>query len=131
MGGFYLTDRVKEICWISIPMQLSFRHQKLRKEFEDRRELIRNRGEVRAKKIMTRMAQMEAAQNLAQLRPPQPGRFHPLTADKNGLLACDLDGPYRLIFESAHDPAPTLADGGLDWAQVTEVRIIGVQNYHE
>jgi len=112
-------------------MHISFKTARLRKEFEDQRALNRNRGAVQAKKIMMRLAQIEAVDNLAQLRPPQPGNFHPLSADKVGWLACDLDGPYRLIFESAHDPAPQLAAGGLDWKQVTEVCIIGVLNYHE
>lgn len=111
-------------------MHLEFKAEKLRKEFEDERALNRNRGAVQAKKIMIRMAQIEGAVSLEQLR-NQPGRFHALTEDKAGWLACDLDGPNRLIFEVANDPIPQLEAGGLDWAKVDQVRILGVLNYHE
>jgi proteic killer suppression protein len=53
-----------------------------------------------------------------------------LLHDHAGQLALDLDHPYRLIFEPADEPIPTKSDGGLDWNQVTAVRIIGVENYH-
>lgn len=111
-------------------MQIEFRTEKLRKEFEDGRALQRERGAVQAKKIMTRLMQLEGALMLEQLR-NQPGRFHPLTENKSGWLACDLDGPYRLVFEAANVPAPQLEAGGLDWSKVTQVRILGVLNYHE
>jgi len=111
-------------------MHIDFKTERLRKEFEDGRALNRNRGAVQAKKIMTRMAQLEGALTLQQLH-NQPGHFHSLTEDKAGWLACDLDGPNRLIFEVANSPVPQLAAGGMDWAQVNQVRILGVLNYHE
>lgn len=43
----------------------------------------------------------------------------------------DLDHPYRLIFEPAHDPLPQKDDGGLDWFQVTAITIVGVEDTHE
>lgn len=111
-------------------MQIEFTTEKLRKQFEDGRALQRERGVVQAKKIMTRLLQLEGALTLEQLR-DQPGHFHALTADKLGWLACDLDGPYRLIFEVANVPIPSLDAGGLDWSKVTQVRLLGVLNYHE
>lgn len=111
-------------------MHIEFTTEKLRKEFEDDRTLQRNRGAVQAKKLMTRMMQIESALTLEQLR-NQPGRFHELTEDKAGWLACDLDGPYRLIFQVADVPVPKLDAGGLDWSKATQVRILGVLNYHE
>ena len=112
-------------------MDVIFIHHKLEKEFNDARSLQRNRGKVQAEKIKARMAQIHAAIFLDQLRPPMPGRFHPLGADKAGWIACDLDGPYRLVFEPANDPLPYLDAGGLDWKKITQVRVLGVLNYHE
>lgn len=112
-------------------MILSYASDKLRAEFLDARLLQRNRGAVQAKKIGLRISTILAARHLGELRPPTPGRFHPLTADKAGWIACDLDGPYRLILEPDHSPLPTLPDGGLDWNQVTCVKILGVLDYHE
>ena len=111
-------------------MHIELTTEKLRIEFEDSRVLQRQRGVVQAKKIMTRMAQLEGALTLAQLR-NQPGHFHALTEDKSGWLACDLDGPFRLIFEVADVPIPQLDAGGIDWSKVTNVRMLGVLNYHE
>lgn len=41
--------------------------------------------------------------------------------------------PKRLQaeFNAATDPVPTTADGGLDWIQVSAVRILGVLDTHE
>ncbi len=111
-------------------MHISFRTAKLQREFESERDLRRNRGTAQANKIATRMLQLEAAENLEQLR-GQPGRFHELRENLDGRLVCDLDGPYRLIFECADDPSRTSEQGGLDWAQVKAIRILGVLDYHE
>jgi proteic killer suppression protein len=46
-------------------------------------------------------------------------------------LAVYLDGPWRLIFEPANDPVPKKPDGGLDWTQVTVIRILEVRDYHD
>ena len=35
-----------------------------------------------------------------------PGRFHPLTGDRAGQFALDLDHPNRLILEPNHNPIP-------------------------
>lgn len=75
------------------------------------------------------MKQLQAADTLADMR-LLPGRCHELRGDRAGELAVSLDGPYRLIFQPANDPIPTLPDGGLDWSQVTAICIIEVVNYH-
>ncbi len=36
----------------------------------------------------------------------------------------------RLIFTPEHDPVPRLEDGGLDWSQVTAIKIPGVKDTH-
>ena len=111
-------------------MHIQFVTEKLRKEFEDARVLQRERGEVQAKKLRTRLMQLESALTLEQLR-NQPGHFHSLREDKSDWLACDLDGPFRLIFKVADVPVPQSPVGGLDWSKVTHVQILGVLTYHE
>lgn len=59
-----------------------------------------------------------------------PGRCHALTGDLRGQFALDLDGPYRLIFEPAHDPLPVDGNGALDWSRVTAIRILRIGDYH-
>ena len=60
-----------------------------------------------------------------------PGRCHELTGNRKGQLSVDLDGPYRLIFKTAHNPLPRKEDGGLDWERVTAIVVLGVDNTHE
>jgi len=111
-------------------MEVSFATPKLEKEFNNEKELIRNRNKIQATFIKRRLNVMHAADSLEALR-NAPGHFHALTADKAGYLACDLDGPNRLIFEPDHEPLPAMPYGGLDWEHVTKVKILGVQDYHE
>lgn len=49
---------------------------------------------------------------------------------RSGQLSVDLDHPYRLIFIPDHDPAPRREDGGLEWSQVTAIKILGVEDTH-
>jgi len=46
------------------------------------------------------------------------------------VLAVDMDGNNRLIFEPDHDPVPVADGGGIDLQQVTAVKILGVEDYH-
>ena len=111
-------------------MQLFYPHDKLRKEFEDARLLAKNRGKVQSDKIQLRLAQLDAVEKWAETV-ALPGRHHELNHDKAGWFSCDLDGPNRLIYEPWPPPAPRRADGSLNGAAVTAVRILGVMNTHE
>jgi proteic killer suppression protein len=112
-------------------MDIVFRNQKIQKEFNDERTLKRNRGDRQAKLIMRRLAELSAAENLEVIRHLPGPRCHELKGGLSGHLSVDLDHPYRLIFVPGHEPLPVLPDGGLDWRQVTRVRILGVQDTHE
>lgn len=59
------------------------------------------------------------------------GTCHELKGELAGVLSLDLRHPYRLLFEPADEPVPVKPDGGLDWAGVTTVRILGVEDTHE
>jgi proteic killer suppression protein len=109
-------------------MQISYKNERLKHEFNNERELKRTRGQL-ADKIKIRQTQMEAATSLEQLR-NQPGHFHELTGNLAGQLACSISGNYRLIFTVANNPVPKSATGGLDWSKVTHVCIQGVLDYH-
>ncbi len=115
-------------------MHVCFKSKKLKKEFAEGAQLDRVHGARRAKKIRMRMAEFRAARSLMDFWPPKsgPGRCHELTQGKRkGQLSVDLDHPYRLIFTPAHDPVPTREDGGLDWAEVTAIEILGIEDTHE
>jgi toxin HigB-1 len=97
--------------------------------FNDDKQLSRRYGPDNARRIRQRLDDLRSASNLDEMS-RLPGRLHPLNENLAGWLALDLKHPERLIFEPANDPLPQKADGGLDWVQVTMVRIIKVGDYH-
>jgi proteic killer suppression protein len=114
-------------------MDISFKNKKLAKSFNEGPQLLKIHGKLRAKKIQIRMKELRAAESLMDFWPPKspPGRCHELTKGKrSGQLSVDLDHPYRLIFIPDHDPAPRREDGGLDWSQITVIKILGVEDTH-
>jgi len=111
-------------------MDIVFHTEKLAKEFNTQKILIKRHGPERAKRIARRLKQLGAATVLEDLR-NTPGRCHELSGNRAGELTLDLDGPYRLIFKPEHNPPPTKEDGGLNWTQVTAVIILGVEDTHE
>lgn len=87
----------------------------------------RRLGALNAKKLRTRLADLQAAANVMQL---VAGRPHPLVGDRAGQFALDLDGGCRLVFEPANESAKG-ADGVIDWSRVTEVRVVEIGDYHD
>lgn len=111
-------------------VDILFKDQKLEKVCNDESLLIRKYGPVCARRIRRRFDQLRSAENLAALRVLPQVRCHELKGNREGTLAVDLEQPYRLIFEPASDPIPRKLDGGLDWNEVTAIRILSVEDYH-
>lgn len=103
-------------------MKLEFANNKLKKIATNERFGKKVLGELRYSIFMTRLADMAAATTMEDLR-YVPGKFHSLSGNRNGQMACHLDEPYRLIFESATDEKN-------DWSKITIVEIIEIVNYH-
>jgi plasmid maintenance system killer protein len=110
-------------------LDIVFRTKKLQKSCSDQKAMVKNWGPDQAKRLRRRLDDLRAAENLS-LMMELPGRCHELKGDHQGQLSLDLVHPYRLIFEPAHDPVPEKEDGGLDWTEVTGVRILGVEDTH-
>jgi plasmid maintenance system killer protein len=111
-------------------MDIGFKNSKFAKLCNNQKLLQKQFGSDRAKRIRRRLDDLRAVAVLEDMR-GLPGRCHELLHDRTGQLSLDLDHPYRLIFEPAHNPAPTKPDGGLDWTQVISVVIIGIEDTHE
>jgi proteic killer suppression protein len=114
-------------------VDISFKNRKLAKSFNEGQQLVKIHGKLRANKICVRMKALRAAASLRDFWPPKspPERCHELTEGKrSGQLSVDLDHPYRSIFVPDHDPVPKDEDGGLDWSQVTAIKILGVEDTH-
>ena len=111
-------------------MDIAFRTRKIEKTFNSADALKRVYGARMAKVIMTRLAVLRAARNLALVPSSQPERAHRLRGDRDGQYAVDLVHPYRLVFEPGHAPLPRTEDGAVDAGQVTAIVIVEVTDYH-
>ena len=111
-------------------MDILFSSGKLERICNDARKIRKEYGQNQEKKLRRRLDDLCAANSLEELR-NLPGACHELKGDRARQLAIKLDGGYRLVFEAAHNPVPQKTDGGLDWKQVTAIRILGIEDYHE
>jgi proteic killer suppression protein len=95
----------------------------------DRNYAIRKLGNKRAKLFGDRLDDIDAATSLEDVR-YLPGNYHELKGDRKGQWACDLDQPYRLIFEPHEDPIPLDENGKYIWIEIKGVEILEITNYH-
>ena len=108
-------------------MLITYASKAIQRLCEEDKHQRKQLGEKRAKRLKNRLNELRAVDNVSQL---QLGRPHPLTGDKTGQFSVDLDGPMRLLFEPSDQPPPTLAAGGIDWQQVSSVRILVIGDTH-
>ena len=104
-------------------MQITYASKTIQRLCEEDKHQRKQLGEKRAKRLKNRLNELRAVQNVSQL---QLGRPHPLTGDRAGQFSVDLDGPMRLLFDPAELPPPTLPSGGIDWQQVSSVRLLEI-----
>lgn len=111
-------------------MELEFANRKLRKRLEEQRQLQKFFGQL-AKPLRLRLALLRQVDCLADVPRVPPPRCHQLREDRHGQFAVDLKDQWRLIFEPANEPVPTLEDGTLDLKNITRVRVLEVVDYHK
>ncbi len=111
-------------------MDIYFDDHKFQQECNDRKLLVRRYGQEMAKKIRQRLDDIDAAESLESFR-SLPGRCHALLGDRSEQFSLDLVHPQRLIFICADDPIPRNKVGGLDWALIKSVRILGIEDTHD
>lgn len=110
-------------------MDITFNDNKLRKLANDDRKCAKKLGEKRAKLFQKRLSDFYTAETLEDVR-FLPGHYHELTSNRKGQWACDLDHPYRLIFEPHESPIPTNDSGQYLWIKIKGVKIIKIEDYH-
>ena len=109
-------------------MRIDFKDKTLKALCEQEKLAQRKLGKQMARKLKARLGDLDAASSVTALPAGHP---HPLTGDRAGQYALDLVQPERLVFEPDHEPVPRTKDGGIDWSQVTRVRIIWIGDYHD
>ena len=111
-------------------MNISFKDTKIEKLANDDRKCLREMGKLRANKFKVRLTQLRFAQTLEDVR-YLPGNYHELIGNRKGQWACDLDQPYRLIFEPHEKPIPEDKNGRYIWFEIKGVEVIEIANYHK
>lgn len=111
-------------------MDITFANKKLLKCANDDRFALKEFGKMRFDLFKKRLTALYVAENLEELR-HVPGRWHELSGNRKGQWACDLDQPYRLIFEPQKRPIPTDNAGKFIWIEIKAVEIIEITNYHK
>jgi proteic killer suppression protein len=111
-------------------MVVNFRTTKMQKACSSERAMRAEWGDHIAKKLKHRLAELAAADSLADIPHTPPARCHELGQDRRGQLSVDLAHPYRLILVPDHDPPPLKEDGGLDRTAVNRVLILEVVDTH-
>lgn len=106
-------------------MDISFASKKLAKLCSDPREATKALGADSARKLRSRLADLHAADTVAEL---VAGRPHPLSGARAGQFALDLAGGQRLVFRAARQGASTT---GADWKRVTAIEIVFIGDYHD
>lgn len=110
-------------------MKISFAHKSLEKQANDYKLCSRKMGARRAELFQKRLNDLRNSKSLEDVR-YLPGRYHELTGNRKGQWACDLDHPYRLIFEPQEKPIPTDKDGKYIWLEIKAIEIIEITDYH-
>ena len=109
-------------------VEISFGGSQLRKLCEQRKVAERRLGPDGARKLTSRLADLQAVACVAELR---AGRPHPLSGDRQGQFALNLSGGSLLVFVADQPEDDCMVDGVIDWSLVRAVRIVFIGDYHD
>jgi len=110
-------------------MKIEYKNNKLKKQFGNAFEIKKAFGEM-AKKIAVRLSEIVAAPNLAVLIQLPGPKCHALQGERSGEWAVSISPNYRLIFEIDHNPIPLNPDSSVNTKSITDILIIGIDDYH-
>lgn len=109
-------------------MEIRFKDKDLHELCEKKAVATKKLGDIGARKLQSRLADLRAASRVTEL---VAGRPHPLKGERLGQFALDLLGGARLVFEPANDPVPRRDDASIEWSAVTIVCIEFIGDYHD
>ena len=109
-------------------LYIKYGDRKLEKLLNDDKLLIRAFGVSNARKIILRLNQIKAASSLGAILTQRVGRCHPLSGDRMGQFAFDVEQPYRLIVMPKYDNKA--AEQAKDLSQVKTIIVMEVTDYH-
>ena len=93
--------------------------------------MVRTYGPEMARRLGSRLSELEAAAVLEDMRSLPQARAHELRRERDEQISLDLVHPNRLIVSVGDDPVPRKDDGGLDWTAIASVVIEEIVDTHE
>lgn len=111
-------------------MQINYKNNSLKNSLTIPKVLAKTYGQ-RAQKIKQRIEDFKAAKNLAVIGKIPGAGCHQLKGNRKEELAVWISGNWRICFIADHNPLPLKEDGGLNWDDVTTIKIIKVEDYHK
>lgn len=112
-------------------MEISFSNKKLAKVLNSGNDTMRKYGPDNGRRILTKLSQIAASETLLELSRLPATRLHELSQNRDEQLSLDIKHPLRLIIVPNHEQTPRKSDGGLDWAKITAVTIVGIVDTHQ
>lgn len=111
-------------------MKIYFKTRKLEKICSKKKESVKAVGVQNSGRLLQRMMELKAADNLCDISNLPPARCHELSGKRKKQFSVDINRNYRLLFISANNPTPKKDDGGLDKNRITEIEIIEIEDTH-
>lgn len=111
-------------------MKIIFKSKQLENLCNSLSRLRRKFSDNNAKQILRRLQQLKTAKKLSVMS-NLPGRCEELVGDRQGELSVRIDRQFRIVFEPANNPVPLKDDEGLDWEQVTVIKILEISKHYE
>jgi plasmid maintenance system killer protein len=111
-------------------MEISFKNKKLAKLLNSQKDTLRKYGRENGMRILLRISQLAAVDNLQELASFPQIRLHELKGNRNEQLSIDIKHPYRLLLVPNHEKTPRKPDGGLDWRAITAITVIEIADTH-
>jgi proteic killer suppression protein len=110
-------------------LDIEFKTARLKKTCEDINLATRKWGAQRGRTVIRRLNEIQSAECVADLGHTPPTRRHLLEPNHEGKYAVDVIHPFRLVFQAISAEGEPL--GNVDPTQVTRVRILEVEDYHD
>jgi plasmid maintenance system killer protein len=111
-------------------MEISYSNKKLAKLLNSQKEVLRTYGPDNGRRILARLADIAAAETLADLSTLPQTRVHEHKANNDEQISVDVKHPYRLMLVPNHSETPRKSDNGLDWSKITRVKILRIDDPH-
>lgn len=102
-------------------MDVTFSNNRLKKILENER-LIKSQYGVLKDKIINRISELRAVENLSLISHLPPPRKHKLSGNFSGCWSIDLSGNYRIII--------TTEEEYMNEEQIKKITIIDIIDYH-